>query len=135
MEFTQLTEVLTERYGRYLALIEQAWSAIGARDVEALASLDRDCHHLLLELRDEWSAFTGRLEQESELEPRALPALHRLKDLVERTRDHATMNEGALAQWLGETGSRLREIRRWKNALHGYGGDVTRRPGILRLNA
>ncbi len=133
--FNDVVTRLTAQYGHYLSLLEQAGEAIADRDIEALIRLEGDCAGMLSNLKVNWSAFEAHLEGEAEPDPRAIPAVHRMRDLIQRTRDQATVNEGALAQWIGEVGGRLRGVHRWSRAIGGYAHGLAGRKSRFTLDA
>lgn len=118
--FFDHTQQLSERYGRYLGLLAQVGHAIAERDARMLAMLESDCFHVLHDLQPQWMEFQQRLDQEDTLDVQAIPAVHYLRHVMVQAKEQASVNEMALAHWLGEVGSHLGQVKQEAQVLRSY---------------
>ena len=133
--FLDHTEQLSEQYSRYLSLLAQVGQAIKERDAQTLTILESDCFKVLKDLHPQWMEFQERLDRQASVDVQAIPAVHYLRHVMQQAKELASVNEMALAYWLGEAGAQLGQVKQEEQVLRSYESGQSPRGPFLGYNA
>lgn len=111
---------LISRYARYQELLEEVAQAIQAREEHRLTVLEGACRQVLEDIQMLWSEWesAGQAGEPTGGSPDSSWGL--LEASMNRASEQLSLNQAALAQWVGEVGSGLREAHVSRQVVGAY---------------
>ncbi len=111
---------LISRYARYQELLEEVAQAIQARKEHRLTVLECACGQVLEDIQVLWSEWeaAGQVSECTGGTPDTAWGL--LEAAMNRASEQLSLNQAALAQWVGEVGNGLREVHVSRQVVGAY---------------
>jgi hypothetical protein len=117
-----LVSILIERYARYRALLDQVAEAIASRSEEELGTLESACCQILQDIRRHWDELDASPDAQPADRNRRDTSWGLLESALAQAAEQQSLNQAALAQWVGEVGAALHEAKATSRVLRAYEG-------------